>query len=474
MKNGTFEYFFPTNYSHISKIIFTNTTKFEPNLTTYNRQFNVSDKEFMDILIENLINESNKGNFDLIKNKTKKDLIADNLNKINIQDIYDFIFKINDTKYSFFNLDEIQALLQKKLENKKKILLDELKFDLFNDGNLFFFNNGNKVMTFNYNKFKSFNIDEFYNNNYFYENCFKENINIKREKTLTDKIENNIKLNKKNLYNIENTIIQFINDKDSLNYFESRAKYFEILSIDIEGSFQSDNIRINLIQICNDTNLKNDIYVIDFNTFKNMEKEIFLKLSNLLKNLFENKKIKKIFFDGRSDLLSLHKELNICAKNVIDLSSLYNAVNSYKEQYQFKILKGDKNEKNFNQCFKLCKQNYYFKGLNTVLKEFHTNHCINPLKDKYHKLFKEKEFEYWAPRPIINEFLLYSALDVKYEFDTYNNLKNELKKILMKFYEINDINENNIDLVILLISFWNHKEACNSFKDIKSKLVEIK
>ena len=329
-------------------------------------------------------------------------------------------------------------------------------------------------MTFNYNKFKSFNIDEFYNNNYFYENCFKENISIKSEKTLTDKIENNIKLNKKNLYNIENTIIQFINDKDSLNYFESRAKYFEILSIDIEGSFQSDNIRINLIQICNDSNLKNDIYVIDFNTFKNMEKEIFLKLSKLLKNLFENKKIKKIFFDGRSDLLSLHKELNICAKNFIDLSSLYNAVNSYKEQYQFKILKGDKNEKNFNQCFKLCKQNYYFKGLNTVLKEFHTNHCINPLKDKYHKLFKEKEFEYWAQRPIINEFLLYSALDVKYEFDTYNNLKNELKKILMKFYEINDINENNIDLVILLISFWNHKEACNSFKDIKSKLVEIK
>lgn len=56
-------------------------------------------------------------------------------------------------------------------------------------------------------------------------------------------------------------------------------------------------------------------------------------------------KILKIFFDGRNDLLSLHKELNICVKNYIDLSSLYNATNSYKEQYQFKKLKKKKMKK---------------------------------------------------------------------------------------------------------------------------------
>ena len=121
----------------------------------------------------------------------------------------------------------------------------------------------------------------------------------------------------------------------------------------------------------------------------------------------------------------------------------------------------------------MCKQNYFCKGLNAVLKEFHTNHKFNPLKEKYHKLFEEKDFDYWAKRPIIREFLLYSALDVKYEFDTYNNLKNELKKILINFYEIKDISEDNINLIILLISCGNHIIACKKYKEVR-KILESK
>ena len=69
---------------------------------------------------------------------------------------------------------------------------------------------------------------------------------------------------------------------------------------------------INLMQICDDTNLKNDIYVIDFYTIKNTSNIIiFSELCQILKDIFENQNIKKIFFDGRSDLLSLHKELKI-------------------------------------------------------------------------------------------------------------------------------------------------------------------
>ena len=109
----------------------------------------------------------------------------------------------------------------------------------------------------------------------------------------------------------------------------------------------------------------------------------------------------------------------------------------------------------------ICRQKYFSKGLNTVLKEYHSKKCINPLKEKYHKLFTEKDFYYWTQRPIIEEFLLYTALDVKYEFDTYNNLKNKLIEVLKEFYEINDISENNIDLIILLISYPNHDAACN-------------
>ena len=154
------------------------------------------------------------------------------------------------------------------------------------------------------------------------------------------KDDENIVLNSNNIYNIQDTIINFINDENSLKYFKSKSKNFEILSIDLEGEFDGayENVKINLIQICDDTNLKNDIYVIDFYNIKNIGKEIFSELSILLKDIFENKNIKKIFFDGRSDLLCLHKELKICVKNFIDLSSLYNAVNSYNEQYKLKLI----------------------------------------------------------------------------------------------------------------------------------------
>ena len=276
----------------------------------------------------------------------------------------------------------------------------------------------------------------------------------------------NIQLNQDNIINIENTIINFINDENSLNYFIFKSKNFEVLSVNIEGCFDLKDLKINLIQICDDTNSKNDIYVIDFETFKsfkNTKKELLNKLSYILKSIFENKNIKKIFFDGRSDLLPLHAELNIYVNNFIDLSSLYNEINSYQEQYKFKISEG-KDKKEFNKCIKFCKQNFYCKGLNTVLKSVHSKNCINPLKEKYHKLFKEKEYQYWAKRPIIKELLLYLALYVKYEFDIFINLKNNLKNILIEFYELEDIEENNIDLIILLISCWNHKTACENFK----------
>ena len=64
--------------------------------------------------------------------------------------------------------------------------------------------------------------------------------------------------------------------------------------------------------------------------------------------------------------------------------------------------------------------------------------------------------------------MLYSALDVKYEFDTYTNLKNELKKVLSNFYEKKDMSEDIIDLIILLISSGNHNNACKTYEDSKN------
>ena len=455
MKKGKFEDYFPLNNSLISKIIFTNIKKFEPNLTVYKSYTNISDAEFSDIFIGKLIDECNKGNFDLIKHKKKEDLLNDKM-KLYSNDLENKLIQLNINKFSFFNFDEIF--------NDKSYDLIKLKFNLFNDKYLFFINNDNKLLAFNYNKFTSFNKDDFYNNNYYYKDCFKEieiesqisNININDSNEIFE-------LNSNNIFNIQDTNIKFINDENSLKFFKNKSKFFEVLSIDIEGQFDTSykDIKINLIQICDDTNLKNEIYVLDFYSMKKASESIFSELSIILKSIFENKNIKKIFFDGRSDILSLHKELKVCTKNFIDLSALYNSVNSYEKQYELKLSKKDINEKSLIKCLNICKQNYYFKGLNKVLKDYHSKNCINPLKTKYHQLFDEKDFYYWAQRPIIEEFLLYSALDVKYEYDTYNNLKNKLKEILEKFYEIKDINNNNIDLIILLISCPNHNYACN-------------
>ena len=464
MKDGKFEDYFPLNYSKVSKILYTKSNTFDPNLSTYAHQTKYTENEFLDILIQKLMDECNKGNFNLIKNKTKQDLFEDiSYTKI-IQNIYENHFKLNDTKFSCFNFDQVDKLIDIKSNDRHKFF-SQLKFLLFNDGNLFFFNNENELSVINYNKFQSFNIDEFYNNKYYFKNCFEENkiANSSNDSKAEIEIDDNIKLDENNIYNIDNTIINFINDENSFKFFKKKSKLFKDLSIDIEGSFSAPNIRINLIQICDDTDLKNDIYVIDFHTFKLINNQLFTQLSILLKDIFENRNIKKIFFDGRSDLLSLHKELNICAKNFIDLSSLFNAVNSYKEQNKHKNC----DLKSFNECLNLCKKNYYFKGLNRVLELFHSKNCFNPLKVKYHKLFNEKPFEYWAQRPILKEFLLYSALDVKYEYDTYNNLKKELKNVLMNYYSLDDISENNIDLMILLISYSNHNAACNSYQKLK-------
>ena len=360
MKDGKFEDYFPLNYSTVSKILYTKSSTFDPNLSTYAHQTKYSEYQLLDVLIQKLMDECNKGNFNLIKNKTKQDLIEDISFPKYIKDIYDNHFKLSNSKFPCFNFDKVDKLINIKSNDRHKIF-SQLKFLLFNDGNLFFFNNENELSVINYNKFQSFNIEEFYNNKYYFKNCFEENkiTNSPNDSNTKIEIDENIKLNENNIYNIDDTIINFINDENSFKFFKKQSKLFKDLSIDIEGSFSAPNIRINLIQICDDTDLKNDIYVIDFNTFKLMNNQLFAQLSKLLKDIFEDRNIKKIFFDGRSDLLSLHKELNICVKNFIDLSSLYNATNSYKEQYQYKILKGEKDDKIFNKCIKLCKQNYF-------------------------------------------------------------------------------------------------------------------
>ena len=178
----------------------------------------------------------------------------------------------------------------------------------------------------------------------------------------------------------------------------------------------------------------------------------FNKLKIILKSIFENKNINKIFFDGRNDLNSLFFEFDIKIKNYIDLSSFYSALKFFNEELNFK-LKNNKNSNDFDNLIKKNKHDNIFKGINNVLQEFHPQNKTNPLKQKFHKLFKEKENNILFRRPIEKDLLYYSALDVIYLYDTFVNMKNILKNVLEKFYENKILlNEENLNVIIQIIS----------------------
>ena len=52
----------------------------------------------------------------------------------------------------------------------------------------------------------------------------------------------------------------------------------------------------------------------------------------------------------------------------------------------------------------------------------------------------------------MEEFLLYFAMVVMYFYNTFINLKEKLTNIIMKIYNLTSIPNNNIELIMLIIS----------------------
>lgn len=48
-----------------------------------------------------------------------------------------------------------------------------------------------------------------------------------------------------------------------------------------------------------------------------------------------------------------------------------------------------------------------------------------------------------------------------------------MKKILINFYEVKDISEDNIDMIILLISSGNHINAYKNYEEVR-KILDCK
>ena len=469
-KKKKFEDIFPMSYKSLTTMINKNIGDYIPNVNQYMNLIGINEKEFVNKISIECIKECEKGNLNILKGKNKDELFifldVNSLIDSSIKEIYDKHFNENKTSFAYIYFNFIEKCYSKKLQHEikhyeKAIFYKGILFQLFKEKALMFLDNSKIMNIFNYNKFKNFDVNNFYDS-YYFKKCPDKDINDNNKmnnliKNFENLSLNNIEFPKENIYNIQNTEIKFVNNEKSLMYFFQKSKNFKVISIDIEGDLSSNNPTINLIQICDNSNNTSEIFVIDIYTFTHPLNE---NVIYIIKNIFENKNIKKIFFDGRNDLISLHFQLNICIQNYIDLSPLYSAVKSFNDLLKFE----SNNINDFKNLLNNFESKYIFQGLNTVLYEYHPLHCINELKTKYHTLFHTSPLSKWIQRPILEEFLYYSVLDVKYEYETYMNLRNDLKKIIEQFYNINELNENTLDLIILLISCGHLRFACDKYK----------
>ena len=469
-KANKFEEIFPMTFKKLIQIINRNIGDYIPNVNQYMNLIGINEKEFLNKISIECIKQCEKGNLNILKGKNKDELFiitdVNSLINYSIKEIYDKHFNENKTPFAYIYFNYIENCYSNKIQHEIKhhekfSFYNGILFQLFKEKALMFIDNTKIINIFNYNKFKNFDDNNFYDS-YYYKKCpDREIYDNNKMNNLINNFENlslnNIEFPKENIYNIQNTEIKFVNNEKSLLYFFQKSKNFKVISIDLEGHLSSNNPIINLIQICDNSNNKSEIFVIDIYTFTNPLNE---NVIYLIKNIFENKNIKKIFFDGRNDLISLHIQLNICIQNYIDLSPLYSAVKTFNDMIKFE----SNNINDFKHLLNNCESKYSFRGLNTVLYEYHPLHCINELKTKYHSLFHSSPFSEWIKRPILEEFLYYSALDVKYEYETYINLRNNLKEIIGKFYNINELKENILDLIIKLISSEHLKFACDKYK----------
>ena len=484
---------FPFSFKSITNIINKNIGDYEPSSYHFMCKNNMTQDDFCMEIINKLKEKSDKGEFDLIKGKDIKDLfyqpdISEYIKEIKAG-IYNRHFNLYKTPYAFIFFDEIinsyNLTVKKELSGKDFSEFDHnLIIELHKDKNLFFYDNTNTLYMINYSKFDNFELENFYDSVY-YKKCFFSNVNqyyiqsLNNEKlSLSNELEDILDINqdsKKSIkidkikftYTIKGVDILFIHDKESLDYFIYKSKQFKEISVDIEGRLRLYRPQINLIQICDNVENNTEIFVLDIYSFTNNEslKQYGNLLLTKVKQIFENPDIIKIFFDGRSDLSTLHMQFSICVCSYIDLSSLYCAAESFKEQSLYDKDCSSTSKEDFLSLIKSFINKWTSKGLNTVLYQYHPEHKINELKDIMHELFEKEKREYFTNRPINEEFLYYSAIDVKYLYDTFLNLKKTIYNSFAEFCGVvlNNKSEENLHLILLLISSGHLKAACLSY-----------
>jgi len=122
-----------------------------------------------------------------------------------------------------------------------------------------------------------------------------------------------------------------------------------------------------------------------------------------------NKKILKVFFDCRKDSEALHKGLNTCVENVLDIQGMHMLLKQWKSE--------NKNENTI-----------LTPGLNKPLEEYKASHGINEYKEEMKKIFLEEHGSY-RKRPLSLMFIRYAAKDVEDLVEVKDKILAELNSI---------------------------------------------
>ena len=157
-----------------------------------------------------------------------------------------------------------------------------------------------------------------------------------------------------------------------------------------------------------------------------------------LKNIFENKKIEKIFHSCYNDLRWISEAINISIKNIFDTQYMDNYIESKRKNRQVS-------------------QN---KNLNNLLKKY-----LNMKISEEEK--KKLQRSDWFSRPLSEEQLIYAANDALYLIE----LRQKMYQIINNDKEFNKIKrEFNFDMNNKLMTRKNKKEE--DFKDIAGNYID--
>jgi len=235
------------------------------------------------------------------------------------------------------------------------------------------------------------------------------------------------------------------------NYIDTSCIYSFLNQLDV----QIELFNAFYLEKINQINLKNKIS-------KNLKSsdiffEVFFSDSNIIENINSNKNKDQNMENSNDQNLTNYEDQNISKISKSDSPKSLNKPNTFnKPNYTNNHQITDYDIANVHSLI----NNLSSPGLNKILESYEPNGQTNYLKEKMHELMgslsmKNKLF---TDRPINKEFLLYSAMDVKFLISSLKKMEEELKDKIIGFYP--DIKNINFDIILRMLSYDHKKTYC--------------